>query len=807
MPAVWHSGSSHSSLEQPNDLAGQQAQQMHHYRNKGTSNKPPSSSETPPPVPLKDSKYLPGMRKLQVHQAQDSAYPVVPQLRSKAETARNPGKPKPVHVDHLADHAAGPSIRRPKVSNPPRGPRISMPADSDGLSQHPITTAQPARQPQLAPAPARVRDGPEPRMRKPSGGMLVISTNQSGRYDLGTVTPIARYASPLSPNDAFCAVEVPQRPSPPAAAKAWLRDPAPLYTNLPLSSTVPAEAAKPRRKRLVFQNLRKDGTTMPPPAPDRPVRRDPAIFVNLRAGQAPPQQPRRDSRDDPAQPSTPGRFLRKLSGMMFPDDRDDDPDRPRRGSLTQRVFSAVRRVSHDISHAAAVIGMDKTQRADYVGARIAPQAEDGHTIKTQASQRSEERETKRQAHPLTRPHFQKAAVLAKNLQQHPLPHGTNLIESDYQAMVEHARHQQRLADHDRAAHERACAAAELEGKPRPRSPAASEHIADLTLTAAERIQARAAFAASDLKHEVDAETPPVLPPITLPTATKALVKVSAGLDKLKIGAKGKSARKSSKDSDLDFADCLTADAAGKLMDQRCKECHRFPTGYLRSDGRCTECAENHRMAFLEAWPVAMVAPPPVNTDRLDVPTSRQISTKGIDPDSPPYINVAGAKKLRKLRKTIYAGNPFATDEQETDQVSLFSIPFRTVTFPKEIGSKTGSRDSRLLHGTLFDDVVESPAVLEQAEAPEPMHAILHAPVPLRHGRPVIVNGRHRSKSFTVVPETVSKADGEGEAEQPSAPDPASDEPSNVRDTMFYDFYDELLPDYDEKRESGWWGGG
>ncbi|KAK3071544.1 hypothetical protein LTR53_008411 [Teratosphaeriaceae sp. CCFEE 6253] len=787
MPAVWHSGSSHSSLEQPNDLAGQQAQQMHHYRNKGTSNKPPSSSENPPPVPLKDSKYLPGMRKLQVHQAQDSAYPVVPQLRSKAETARNPGKPKPVHVDHLADHAAGPSTRRPKVSNPPRGPRISMPADSDGLSQHPTTTTQPTPQPQ--PAPARIRDGPEPRMRKPSGGMLVISTNQSGRYDLGTVTPIARYASPLFPNDAFCAVEVPQRPSPPTAAKAWLRDPAPLYTNLPLSSTVPAADAKPRRKRLVFQNLRKDGTTMPPPAPDRPVRRDPAIFVNLRAGQASPQQPRRDSRDDPAQPSTPGRFLRKLSGMMFPDDRDDDPGRPRRGSLTQRVFSAVRRVSHDISHAAAVIGMDKTQRADYVGARIAPQAEDRHTIKTQASQRSEERETKRQAHPLTRPHFQKAAVLAKNLQQHPLPHGTNLIESDYQAMVEHARHQQRLADHERAVHDRACAAAELE---------------------AERIQARAAFAASDLKHEVDAETPPVLPPITLPTATKALVKVSAGLDKLKIGAKGKSARKSPKDSDLDFADCLTADAAGELMDQRCKECHRFPTGYLRSDGRCTECAENHRMACnVRTRLVAMVAPAPVNTDHLNVPPSRQKSTKDTDPDSPPYINVAGAKKLRKLRKTIYAdpGNPFATDEQETDQVSLFSIPFRLVTFPKETGSKTGSRDSRLLNGTLFDHVVESPAVLDKPEAPKPMHAILHAPVPVRQGTPVVVRATHRSKSFTVVPETVSQADGESEAEQPSAPEPASDEPSNVRDTMFYDFYDELLPDYDEKRESGWWGGG
>jgi len=207
-----------------------------------------------------------------------------------------------------------------------------------------------------------------------------------------------------------------------------------------------------------------------------------------------------------------------------------------------------------------------------------------------------------------------------------------------------------------------------------------------------------------------------------------------------------------------------------------------------------------------------------------------------DPESPPYMRLAGKKKLRKLRQTIYEdpGNPFANDEGDED-VSIFTMPFRSGTGqsfhtlhdttssnsqPAIASNKTLDRLSprvfgvrNLLNGSPFEDAVESPAVPPIPRLSNEPNTPIHVPIPKKQGTPTLMKQVQRSMSVAVEPEEAYPEDSPSQYNAFSThwksdsrqmhPDEGQGENrrTEYRNTQFYGFYDDILEDYDQGKSS------
>lgn len=189
------------------------------------------------------------------------------------------------------------------------------------------------------------------------------------------------------------------------------------------------------------------------------------------------------------------------------------------------------------------------------------------------------------------------------------------------------------------------------------------------------------------------------------------------------------------------------------------------------------------------------------------------------------MKLAGKKKLRKVRQTVYEspGNPFADDEEQ-EGISVFTMPFRPPVYPLDTvreGSPSRSPCDRaaraparpagqmsLLNGSPFEDAIESPAV---AQSPVALPSAIHAPAPQRHGTPTLIKEHRSSMSVTVITENLAAQESESEYVSPRTLWQPGSEPSKqppqgkkgvreeARNTKFYGFYDDILQDYNGRQ--------
>ncbi|TKA76176.1 hypothetical protein B0A55_03093 [Friedmanniomyces simplex] len=408
---------------------------------------------------------------------------------------------------------------------------------------------------------------------------------------------------------------------------------------------------------------------------------------------------------------------------------------------------------------------------------------------------SPERESERRVNPLSRPAYQQEALLAKNVARGrpDLAQDNGNLAADYAAMIAQSEKKRLMNVAMHAKWMDAVRDADIAGRPIPPSPAYTE-TAILELTEEERAALRLSAA-----EPVEAE----LKPKTLPVMSKAAFNVSAVFDPIKIKPK----RSATMESEMSFADNLRPEQAPGLM-RVCTECNHAPRDYLHADGRCQSCHKAERELRRKK-------------KGGDFTSREQGQTGSTDPDSPPFMKVAAAKKLRKVRQTIYEGNPFNVAEA-TDEVSLLSIPFRPMLQKSKSESQSQSRSKpareghhQLLTGTPFADAVESPTVLRVPELGISFVTTLHAPMPQRQVTSAMVKKAHRSMSVIAIPvdaagsqdfdrEYVPQRAGWRRGRVPAVSgvgDAAERERGGVRDTVFYGFYDDLLPEYSKKRES------
>ncbi|KAI7537230.1 hypothetical protein KC317_g18153, partial [Hortaea werneckii] len=331
----------------------------------------------------------------------------------------------------------------------------------------------------------------------------------------------------------------------------------------------------------------------------------------------------------------------------------------------------------------------------------------------------------------------------------------------------------------RREHEAACRRADAQGKPRPKRPA-DLPVADLTLTPAERNDAR--FYRDDtLIAEVRADDEGRISPPHFTAGEIAALAMSKATDAFKGGF----------------------DQAPQELMHVCKRCKRPVTTFIHSNGHCDRChqwEQQQRSEYAEKHVV-------------DGETESNVS-----PNSP-YIKLPAAKKIRKLRRTLYEdpGNPFV----DLGDPSVLKTAFHSAhAQPREAfdhdthatnncevaRSSTSSSRTRLLNGDPFQDAVESPG--DHAEE----FAATFVPLPLEElapcGRGAAMRGQIHRKSFSAALESEDP-----ELESPEkyiAPRSQWDrgkkralrhdsgnnnDLAQDRNTRFYGFYDGLLEAY------------
>ncbi|KAK5132453.1 hypothetical protein LTR08_009064 [Meristemomyces frigidus] len=289
----------------------------------------------------------------------------------------------------------------------------------------------------------------------------------------------------------------------------------------------------------------------------------------------------------------------------------------------------------------------------------------------------------------------------------------------------------------------------------------------------------------------------VSPPKRTAGENIALV-ISAGTDMIKGHGRGRGRADSDASEGMDFADVAPVDAM-----QCCNRCHRPPEGYLHSDGVCEKCRIYMGQKREEMVKLAPLEPSHSNNAN-DSQRQGQIDPA---PVSPPYMKLAGKKKLRRVRQTMYEdpGNPFAESEHEGD-LAILNMSHPPAATRSSTLTQASSKQS-LLSGRPFDDAVESPAgpptLLSPVVSP---NMIIHAPTPVRRGTPTVVQEHHPSLSGAIFPGLSSSERPDGNLAAPSMrrqdesisfPRRPRQKPSQrdeARDTKFYGFYDEILKD-------------
>ncbi|KAK5693517.1 hypothetical protein LTR97_010086 [Elasticomyces elasticus] len=416
---------------------------------------------------------------------------------------------------------------------------------------------------------------------------------------------------------------------------------------------------------------------------------------------------------------------------------------------TSYIVKAVRRASDSVAEKAKIIAMHKQERDEW-------------TDKKRGSRRpSDEREENRRSKPADRPMYQKAAMLEKNKHKTNIVGNTQDVDRDYDVMVEMSAWKTKCNEDVRRKYAKACEEADREGLPRPASPAYTEE-ADLEISAEER-EALRLQAAEDFtvdKH---------LKPKALPIMTAAAVVLSVALDPLKPDLKPKK-RSATMESDMSFTDAGVSTDMAELVMEKCFQCGQAPTqGTLHKDGRCSACTREQRNI----------------EDEQRKGESKVSLFKGDSKDN---------------------GNPFTTTPPSDTEVSLFSIPFHQPTFTNEQGKPELKlpRDRQLLTGSPFDDAIESPLVPRPPNDGLTFVTTLHAPIPQRQITVAMVKKAHRSTSIVAVSEDADEyVPARAGWRRGSVPVRRSgrDEQKEKRDTIFYRFWDDLLPDYGQRRDS------
>ena len=276
----------------------------------------------------------------------------------------------------------------------------------------------------------------------------------------------------------------------------------------------------------------------------------------LASAQTPPATPRAtDSR--PGSSKGVPHMLRKrtnsnLSGFFT-------PSGSRRGSLVDAAKSAGKWTKSKVD----ILTMNQAERESFVA----------------GATRSREREVEaaRRADPMSRPLHQQQMIVEKQKASHPGgAWGDGPVEAAYEAMMQERSFRARTASEYQKIHEQDCAAALLQGKPRPPTPDAAKYSPPhASLSSEERA---AAF-------EFDAETELV----RLTKTEKLALQLSRKLDAFK------SSRKDSDCSDMDFG---MTDAAPAGAIQFCGEmpgtpyfnngCHMPSRNHLKM-GLCEAC--------------------------------------------------------------------------------------------------------------------------------------------------------------------------------------------------------------------------
>ncbi|KAK3642318.1 hypothetical protein LTR56_010895 [Elasticomyces elasticus] len=462
---------------------------------------------------------------------------------------------------------------------------------------------------------------------------------------------------------------------------------------------------------------------------------------------------------------------------------------------TSYIVKAVRRASDSVAEKAKILAMHKQERDEW-------------TDKKRGSRRpSDEREENRRSKPSDRPMYQKAAILEKNKHKTNIVGNTQDVDRDYDVMVETSAWKTKCNEDTRRKYAKACEEADREGLPRPASPAYTEE-ADLEISAEER-EALRLQAAEDFtvdKH---------LKPKALPIMTAAAVVLSVALDPLKPRKRG-----DSQTSQMSFADAGLSDADANMAEryfESCSQCHLPPTSFLTKSGECPTCHDERKMEEEEQRKgeskISLFKGDSKQihlrtTDLTGSSAGRLTEADNTEQDSPPFMRVAASHKLRKVRQTIYEdpGNPFTTTPPSDTEVSLFSIPFHQPTFTNEQGEPELKlpRDRQLLTGSPFDDAIESPLVPRVPNSDLTFVTTLHAPIPQRQITAAMVKKAHRSTSIVAVPEDADEyVPARAGWRRGSVPvqRPAKDERKEKRDTIFYRFWDDLLPDYGQRRDS------
>ncbi|KAK3677546.1 hypothetical protein LTR78_002396 [Recurvomyces mirabilis] len=492
----------------------------------------------------------------------------------------------------------------------------------------------------------------------------------------------------------------------------------------------------------------------------------------------------------PPAPARPSSSTSRWSFGARKDHADTDsidsslPQRPRSraGSLTDKVFSGIatraRRASQSMKEKADIVRMDSSQRDEFCARYAKP-----------LSESSDDWELERQEDPRSRPFEQKRALLEKNrhLRDVVADTGSAMVDADYENMVATTEANRKINEAYATDYERRKAEALLKGENVPNLPRRMP-TAELALSPSQRSSAR--VSAGIYKEEVKTSKP------ELTTSDKVAVRLGKTFDKLYLQHRERS---NTLESEMSFADIAVP--AGM---EKCSYCGEPPKGVLR-DGLCTRCRTQKKIDTHQAAKSAMKEP---SIDRF---VGAQNVLQQADPDSPPWMRVAAQRKMRRVRRTVYAGVPSFAADDDRDSVEFTLLPFKSVVVDTTFaGLRPGQQPDSpevtcLLNGQPFDDASESPADGRVPFGSHPDDLLPLPPTPGLQSTPTLMKAdRHTSqRAIAELQEASPRSSWQAHPRSliPGSPTTSRVRERDVRNTQFYGFYNDIFSDYQGKRDS------
>ncbi|KAF2168886.1 hypothetical protein M409DRAFT_20900 [Zasmidium cellare ATCC 36951] len=278
-------------------------------------------------------------------------------------------------------------------------------------------------------------------------------------------------------------------------------------------------------------------------------------------------------------------------------------------------------------------------------------------------------------------------------------------------------------------------------------------------------------------------------------------------------------RRGSEDSGLSFADCAPE---GEL--ESCGRCGREVTGKgALTKGLCGGCWGRRVDEF---WESSSHIP----DGEEDSTYSSNDSTRPSSPSVPrevneeEYMKIARVRRIRRIRRTIYSdpGNPFAFGDDDDPHAAPTTL-FQRSRDVSPAPTAVGDRPRVELNDSPASMIEESAGVLSDSPMSPPEEggkfehvrdSLLYAPTARRSGTPALITQLSipaspaspqppvKDEKF-LVPKTIprKRSLSWGGPESPQLGGLVSPEQDgNVRNTMYYGFYDQVLQEYHRSRE-------